>query len=172
MREENLVKPSDMPYDNVAGKHYDSGDYPQSLRRAVAMIDLAGARARQNRREPDGCLVGIGFATFTEQSAHGTKVFASWGIPLVPGYEQATVRLTPDGGLELSSGIPTIGQGLETTLAQVASEVLDLPHERIQVVLGDTAQTPYSTGAYASRGMVMAGLGQTSQTHRISSANT
>ena len=157
VREENLVKPSDMPYDNVAGKHYDSGDYPQSLRRAVAMIDLAGARARQNRREPDGCLVGIGFATFTEQSAHGTKVFASWGIPLVPGYEQATVRLTPDGGLELRAGIPAIGQGLETTLAQVAREILALPHERIQVVLGDPAQTPYSTGAYASRGMVIAG---------------
>ena len=157
VRAENLVKPSDMPYDNVAGKHYDSGDYPGSLSRAVAMIDLRGVRARQNRGEPDGCLVGVGFATFTEQSAHGTKVFAAWGIPLVPGYEQATVRLTPDGGLELRTGIPTIGQGLETTLAQVASESLALPLERIQVVLGDTAQTPYSTGAYASRGMVMAG---------------
>jgi carbon-monoxide dehydrogenase large subunit len=157
VREENLVQASDMPYDNVTGKHYDSGDYPHSLRRAVAMIDLPGIRGRQNQSEPDRRLVGVGFATFTEQSAHGTKVFAAWGIPLVPGYEQATVRLTPDGGLELRAGIPAIGQGLETTLAQVASETLTLPVENIQVVLGDTALTPYSTGAYASRGMVMAG---------------
>ncbi|WP_425450221.1 xanthine dehydrogenase family protein molybdopterin-binding subunit [Virgifigura deserti] len=157
VREENLVQARDMPYDNVTNKHYDSGNYPESLRRAVRMIDLPGVRARQKRGEPDGQLVGVGFSTFTEQSAHGTKVFAAWGIPLVPGYEQATARLTPDGGLELRAGIHTIGQGLETTLSQVASEILTLPVDQIQVVLGDTALTPYSTGAYASRGMVMAG---------------
>jgi len=157
VRAENLVPAEAMPYDNVTGKHYDSGDYPQSLRRAVAGIGLAGIRERQRQGEPDGRLVGVGFATFTEQSAHGTTVFAAWGIPVVPGYEQATLRLTPEGGLEVRAGIHSIGQGLETTLAQVASEILTIPVERISVVLGDTAETPYSTGAYASRGMVMAG---------------
>jgi len=157
VREENLVPAAAMPFDSVTGKHYDSGDYPESLRRAKALIDLAGVRARQQRGEPDGRRIGVGFSTFTEQSAHGTKVFAAWGIPIVPGYEQATLRLTPEGGLELRAGIHSIGQGLETTLAQVASEILTIPVERITVVLGDTAETPYSTGAYASRGMVMAG---------------
>ena len=157
VRLENLVQPEQMPYTNVTAKHFDSGDYPESLRRAAALLDLAGIRARQARGEPDGRLIGIGFATFTEQSAHGTKVFASWGIPVVPGFEQATVRLTPDGGVEIRAGIHSFGQGLETTLAQVASEILTIPVDRIQVILGDTAYTPYSTGAYASRGMVMAG---------------
>jgi aerobic carbon-monoxide dehydrogenase large subunit len=55
------------------------------------------------------------------------------------------------------AGIHTIGQGLETTLAQVVSEILTIPIARIGVTLGDTGTTPYSTGAYASRGMVMAG---------------
>lgn len=157
VRADNLVPAAAMPYTNVTNKHYDSGDYPGSLRQAQAMIGLEAVRQRQRTREPDGKLVGVGFATYTEQSAHGTKVFAAWGLPLVPGFEQATVKLTPDGGLEIRAGIVTIGQGLETTLAQMASEILTIPVSRITVKLGDTARTPYSTGAYASRGIVMAG---------------
>jgi aerobic carbon-monoxide dehydrogenase large subunit len=157
VRAENLVPASAMPYNNVTNKHFDSGDYPKSLAMVVDHIGLAGLRERQKRPEPDGRLIGIGFATYTEQSAHGTKVFASWGIPLVPGFEQATVRLTPDGGLEVRVGTQSIGQGLETTLAQVASEILGLDAAIINVIHGDTALTPYSTGAYASRSMVMAG---------------
>lgn len=157
VRAENLVPASAMPYTNVTNKHYDSGDYVASLRTAQEMIALDKVRMRQKTPEPDGTLIGVGFATYTEQSAHGTKVFAAWGLPLVPGFEQATLKLTPDGGLEIRAGIVTIGQGLETTLAQVASEILTIPLSRIKVKLGDTATTPYSTGAYASRGIVMAG---------------
>lgn len=157
VRAENLVPASAMPYTNVTNKHYDSGDYVASLRQAQEMVRFNDVRARQKQPEADGSLIGVGFATYTEQSAHGTKVFAAWGLPLVPGFEQATVKLTADGGLEIRAGIVTIGQGLETTLAQVANEVLSIPVSRIKVKLGDTGITPYSTGAYASRGMVMAG---------------
>src|SRR5262249_57214009 len=90
-------------------------------------------------------------------AAAGPSVYWGWGIPMVPGFEQAVARLTPDGGLELRVGIQSHGQGLETTLAQVAHEVLGIPIERIRVVHGDTALTPYSTGTSASRCMVMAG---------------
>src|SRR2546429_2734698 len=76
---------------------------------------------------------------------------------MVPGYEQATARLTPDGGLELRVGVHSHGQGLETTLAQVAHETLGVAVERVRVVHGDTAMTPYSTGTWGSRCMVMAG---------------
>lgn len=157
VREENLVPGQAMPFTNITGKHYDSGDYPASLRGVRQQIGLDQVRRRQQAGEADGRLLGVGFATYTEQSAHGTAVFASWGIPIVPGYEQATVRLMADGGVEVRAGIQSIGQGLETTLAQVASEILTIPTDHIQVLLGDTAMTPYSTGAYASRGMVMAG---------------
>jgi carbon-monoxide dehydrogenase large subunit len=157
VRAENLVPASAMPYTNVTNKQYDSGDYAASLRSAQAMIGFDAVRRRQQAAEPDGTLVGVGFATYTEQTAHGTKVFAAWGLPFVPGFEEATVKLTPDGGLEVRAGIVTIGQGLETTLAQVASEILTIPVARINVKLGDTGTTPFSTGAYASRGIVMAG---------------
>ena len=80
-------------------------------------------RERQRRGEPDGRLIGIGFASYCEQSAHGTSVFAAWGLPIIPGYDQATVRVTPDGGLEVRVGVHSHGQGMETTLAQIAHEI-------------------------------------------------
>jgi len=152
-----LVKPEDMPFTNITGKHFDSGDYPECLRRAVEAIDLKSVRKRQETPEEDGRLIGIGISIFCEQSAHGTSVYAGWGIPMVPGHEQAVVRVTPDGSLEIRVGIHSHGQGLETTLAQVAEEVLGIDTDRVRVIHGDTALTPYSTGTWGSRCMVMAG---------------
>ncbi len=157
VRLKNLVRPEQMPFDNITKKHFDSGDYPQALRRAVAAIDLPAIRERQQRAEADGRLIGVGMAVYCEQAAHGTSVYAGWGIPMVPGYEQATARVTPDGGLELRVGVHSHGQSLETTLAQVAHEILGIDIGRINVVHGDTAITPYSTGTWGSRCMVMAG---------------
>ncbi len=157
VRMRNLVRPEQMPFDNITKKHFDSGDYPEALRRAVDMIGVESARERQKRGEPDGRLIGAGLAMYCEQAAHGTSVYAGWGIPMVPGHEQAYVRFTPDGGLEIRIGAHSHGQGLETTLSQVAHEILGLAHERIKVVHGDTALTPYSTGTWGSRCMVMSG---------------
>ncbi|WP_316231264.1 xanthine dehydrogenase family protein molybdopterin-binding subunit [Bradyrhizobium sp. SZCCHNR1051] len=157
VRLRNLVQPQDMPFDNITNKHFDSGDYPGALQRALASIDVPAIRARQQHGEADGRLIGTGVSIYCEQAAHGTSVYAGWGIPMVPGHEQATARLTPDGGLELRVGVHSHGQGLETTLAQVASEVLGVDPGNIRVVLGDTAMTPYSTGTWGSRSMVMAG---------------
>jgi carbon-monoxide dehydrogenase large subunit len=157
VRAKILVRPEQMPFDNITNKHFDSGDYPQSLRRALAAIDIDAVRVRQHRGEPDGRLIGVGLSIYCEQAAHGTSVYYGWGIPMVPGYEQATARVTPDGGLELRVGVHSHGQGLETTLAQVAHEILGIDVARIRVVHGDTAMTPYSTGTWGSRCMVMAG---------------
>lgn len=157
VRLENLVPPEKMPFTNITNKQFDSGDYPESLRRAVAGIGIDVVRERQRRGEPDGRLIGVGFATYCEQGAHGTAVYHGWGIPMVPGFEQAQARITPDGGLELRVGVQSHGQSMETTFAQVAHEVLGIPIERIKLVHGDTGLTPYSTGTWGSRGMVMAG---------------
>src|SRR6185312_14591664 len=127
------------------------------LQRALEHFDLPAFRARQAKGEPDGRLIGVGVSIYCEQAAHGTSVYYGWGIPMVPGYEQATARVTPDGGLELRVGVHSHGQGLETTLAQVAHEILGIDVSRIKVVHGDTAMTPYSTGTWGSRCMVMAG---------------
>ena len=157
LKRRNLVRPEQMPFDNITAKHFDSGDYPEALRRATANIDLSAIRRRQARDEPDGRKIGVGFSVYCEQAAHGTSVYAGWGVPMVPGHEQAQARLTPDGGLEIRVGVHSHGQGLETTLAQVANEILGVDTDRIRVIHGDTAITPYSTGTWGSRCMVMAG---------------
>ena len=157
VRLRNLVRPEQMPFDNITRKHFDSGDYPEAMRRALKAIDIEGVRARQRRGEYDGRLIGVGLSIYCEQAAHGTSVYAGWGIPMVPGHEQASARLTPDGGLEIRVGVHSHGQSMETTLAQVAHETLGVDVAKIQVVHGDTAMTPYSTGTWGSRSMVMAG---------------
>ena len=157
VRLRNLIGPEQMPFDNITNKHFDSGDYPEAMRRAVAAIDVASWRERQRLKEKDGRLIGVGLSVYCEQAAHGTSVYAGWGIPMVPGHEQATARMTPDGGLEIRVGVHSHGQGLETTLAQVAHEILGIDTTKVRVIHGDTALTPYSTGTWGSRSMVMAG---------------
>ncbi len=157
VRSENLVPVAAMPYENVTGKFFDSGDYPENLRRAVTEINVPGVRARQAAGEPDSRRIGVGFATFCEQGAHGTSVYFGWGIPMVPGHEQAVARMTPEGSLELRIGAHSHGQSLETTLAQVAYEVLGIDPQKVKLVHGDTQYTPYSTGTWGSRCAVMSG---------------
>ncbi|MFG1209330.1 xanthine dehydrogenase family protein molybdopterin-binding subunit [Xanthobacter flavus] len=157
VRLKNLVRPEQMPFDNITNKHFDSGNYPEALRQALDAIKADAVRTRQLAGELDGRRIGLGLSIYCEQAAHGTSVYSGWGIPMVPGHEQAGARLTPDGGLELRIGAHSHGQGLETTLAQVAHEILGMPVARTRLVHGDTAMTPYSTGSWGSRVMVMAG---------------
>jgi aerobic carbon-monoxide dehydrogenase large subunit len=153
----NLVRPEQMPFQNITGKHFDSGDYPQALQRALAALDLPVWRQRQQQGEADGRRIGVGHAVYCEQAAHGTSVYHGWGIPMVPGHEPCNARLTPDGILELRIGAHSHGQSLETTLAQVARTVLGIDESKVRLVHGDTAMTPYSTGTWGSRCAVMSG---------------
>ena len=153
----NLVQPHEMPYDNITKKHFDSGDYPQAVQRAVDALDVPKWRARQKQGEADGRRIGVGIAVYCEQAAHGTSVYHGWGIPMVPGHEQCLARLSPDGMLELRIGAHSHGQSMETTLAQIAHETLGVDPANVRLVHGDTALTPYSTGTWGSRCAVMSG---------------
>lgn len=157
IRLRNLVRPEEMPFTNVTNKHFDSGDYPEAVRRAAAALDASGFSARKAAARAEGRRIGLGFAVFCEQGAHGTSVYHGWGIPMVPGMEQCAARLSPDGVLELRLGAHSHGQGMETTMAQVAHEVLGIHPDRVRLVHGDTAMTPYSTGTWGSRCAVMSG---------------
>ena len=127
VRLRNLV-PADG--DAVRQHHAESTSTAATIRNACAAssprsISLPCAVGR--RKRPARCVSASAARIFCEQGAHGTTVYAGWGIPMVPGFEQAVARMTPDGGLELRVGIQSHGQGLETTLAQVAHEVLGIP---------------------------------------------
>jgi carbon-monoxide dehydrogenase large subunit len=157
VRVENMVPPAAMPYKTATHKLYDSGDYPECARRAIAAIDFDAVRQRQQAGEADGRLIGVGMASYTEQSAHGTAEWVARGLPVVFGFEPALARFTPDGQLLLFVGIQNHGQGLETTLAQVAHEELGIAVEQVTVRHGDSSVSPYGMGTFASRSMTMAG---------------
>jgi len=157
VRIENMVSLAAMPYRSATHKYYDSGDYPTCAQMARDAVDLPGIRARQAKPSPDGKLIGFGMASYTEQSAHGTAEWVARGLPVVFGYEPALARFTPDGKLILFVGIQNHGQGLETTLAQVAHEELGIPVADVIVRHGDSSVSPYGMGTFASRSMTMAG---------------
>lgn len=157
LRRRNLVGPGMMPYLTAGGLRLDNGDYPEALRQAVEMVDLPAIRARQGRGEPDGRKLGIGFAVYTEQSGHGTSEWVKRKSRIVPGYESATVRMLPDGTVHLLVGIQSHGQGLETTLAQIAAQELGLDPAAIMVRHGDTGLSPQGFGTFASRSIVFSG---------------
>ncbi len=157
VRMENMVTEGAMPYRSITNLLFDNGNYAESVKRAVALIDLEGVRARQKLKEPDGRLIGVGFGSFTEQTAHGCGEWVSRGTPVIPGYESATARMMSDGSLMLMVGIVSHGQGLETTLSQIAHQELSIDPMKVCVRHGDTQVSPFGMGTFASRSMVMSG---------------
>jgi aerobic carbon-monoxide dehydrogenase large subunit len=157
LRVENMVTSAQMPYTTVAKLKFDSGDYPAAVKLCADAIDLAAVRARQKKGETDGRLIGVGFACYSEQTGHGCGEWVSRGSPFIPGYESCTATLLPDGTLVLLVGIQSHGQGLETTLAQIAHEELGIDPAKISVRHGDTGISPFGMGTIASRSIVMAG---------------
>jgi carbon-monoxide dehydrogenase large subunit len=152
----NLVPPEAMPFQDLTKQNFDIGDYPETLRRARSMIGLDKFRAEEgNNTDGDRYRTGIGFATFYEQTANGAGLYAPWNTPIIPGYDQATLKIAPDGTLEVRMGLQGFGQGIETSLAQVAATTTGISLSNIRVRLGDTENTPHSLGSFTSRSAVV-----------------
>ena len=88
VRFDNLVQPSQMPYMTIANLLFDNGDYPALLRLCAETIDVAAVRARQKKGEPDGRLIGLGFACYSEQTGHGCGEWVTRGSPFIPGFRK------------------------------------------------------------------------------------
>ena len=153
----NIIKPEQMPYMTVANLLFDNGNYPELLKLCAKTIDVDAVRERQKAGEPDGRLIGIGFACYSEQTGHGCGEWVTRGSPFIPGFESCNAQLMPDGTLVLYVGIQSHGQGLETALSQIAYQELGIDPAKISVRHGDTGLSPFGNGTIASRSTVMAG---------------
>ena len=153
IRRKNLIRKEQFPYSSPTGLEYDSGDYEGSLNVALRAADYAGLRKEQARLRQQGVLMGIGVATTTERTGSAP----STGGSLFPGYESATIRMEPTGKVSLLTGSSPHGQGMETTLAQLVSDLLQVPYEDVEVIHGDTAIGPRGVGTFGSRSMVTGG---------------
>ena len=154
-RIKNFIQPENFPYHSPTGFVYDSGDYETALRAAMDMVDYESLRAEQAQARKEGRLMGIGIASFTEVVGAGpSKDYDIIGLKM---FDSAELRVHPTGKAILKLGVKSQGQGHETTFAQIVAEELGIPSTDVKVVEGDTDNTPYGLGTYASRSTPVAG---------------
>ena len=158
IRRINFVAPEAFPYRSPGGYELDSGRYGDGLASVLECADYRALRERQARERASGGLFGIGLACYVEFTGMGpSKIMAAMGNRQ-GGYETAVVRVDPSGHATIASGVVEIGQGIRSSMAQIAADVLGLPYENVRVVLGHTERCPYSSyGTAASRGAVAGG---------------
>ena len=151
----NFIKPEQFPYTSATGFVYDSGDYEAAMRLALDKLGYDDLRREQARAREEGRLIGIGVASFTEVVGAGKGT--EYDIAGLRMFDSAELRVHPTGKAVLKLGVKSQGQGHETTFAQIVAEELGLPPEDVEVQEGDTDNTPYGLGTYASRSTPTAG---------------
>jgi len=149
LRRKNFIQPEQFPYTSASGFEYDSGDYETAMNIALDKIGYTDLRKEQEQARADGKLWGVGMASFTEVVGAGPhKDYDILGLKMNDGSE---LRIHPTGKAILKISCITQGQGHETTFAQIVSSELGIQPEDIKVMHGDTDNTPYGLGTYASR---------------------
>jgi carbon-monoxide dehydrogenase large subunit len=155
LRLRNLLKPEQFPYTSKTGWVYDSGDYEPTLHKALDMVGYDELRREQAEKRARGELMGIGLSFFTEAVGAGPrKDMDILGLGMADGCE---LRIHPTGKAVVRLSVQTQGQGHETTFAQIVAEELGIPPADIEVVHGDTDQTPFGLGTYGSRSTPVSG---------------
>src|SRR5262249_7937598 len=129
-----------MPYRNAVGMLYDSGRYEDNMDAAMAIADWQGFPARRRAAEQRGKLAGLGLANYVESSIGAPK-------------EQAQIRARSSGRVDVAIGTQPSGQGHETSFAQVVADLLGVPVDTVNIILGDTDVVQVGGGSHSGRSM-------------------
>ncbi len=149
VRRRNLVPKEEMPYQRplaTLGTEIvlDSGDYAGLIDKALAAADWDALQDELNRRRAGGECVGAGLAIFVEKSGLGP-------------FEGVRVSIDGSGLVEVVTGAASVGQGVETVVAQICADALGVDYRRVRVLHGRTDRIAFGMGAFASRVTVMTG---------------
>ena len=157
IRRKNMIQPDEFPWFNAAGAVYDSGNFPACLEKALEAADYDRVRSEQAELREQGIYRGIGISSYIHVSGFGPSPILGYLSYYTGGYEGSTVKVDPNGKATVYTGMIPMGQGTETTLAQVAAHHLGIDMADVRVVWGDTDQTPYTGfGSAGSRSNVAA----------------
>jgi len=140
LRRKNLIRKEQMPYTNAVGTMYDSGDYERAMNDALRRADWTGFPARREAAAARGRCLGLGLANYVESSTGSPR-------------ERAELKVQPEGRVQLVIGTQPSGQGQETSFSQVIADLLGVPIERIDVVMGDTDFVSEGGGSHSGRSM-------------------
>jgi carbon-monoxide dehydrogenase large subunit len=157
IRRRNLVPKSAMPYQTPIGPTYDCGNFPKVMERTLALAGHDGFAARRAAAARNGRLRGLGIACFVESSGVAPSRLAGMLGARAGFYEAAEVRVDPSGGVQAFVGTHNHGQAHATTYAQILSDRLGVPLDRIDIVEGDTVVVPVGTGTFGSRSIAVGG---------------
>jgi carbon-monoxide dehydrogenase large subunit len=144
IRRRNHIKPSEIPYAASSGMQYDSGDFPAVFERAVEIADIKGFKQRKRDAKKRGKLLGFGLGSYLEVTAP-------------PNKEMGGIRFEPNGDVTIITGTLDYGQGHAAPFAQVLSEKLGVPFDRIKLLQGDSDELLAGGGTGGSRSMYASG---------------
>jgi aerobic carbon-monoxide dehydrogenase large subunit len=160
VRRRNFIQSDQFPFTNGAGREYDSGNYERALGRVLELANYSALRERQRQLREKARqagqpvpLFGIGIATTIEVSGQGQ--------------EFGSIEVQPDGNVIARTGSSSHGQGHETSFAQVVATALGVPFETVQVLHGDTDETPTGGGTGGSRSLVVGGSAMAASAARV-----
>ncbi len=144
LRRRNFIKAKEMPFKAASGVTYDSGDFPGLFKDALERADVKGFKQRKRESKRAGKLRGLGVACYVETTAAMT-------------IEMGGIRFNDDGTVTIVTGTLDYGQGHASAFAQVLTEKLGVPFDRIRLVQGDSDQLVTGGGTGGSRSAMMSG---------------
>jgi aerobic carbon-monoxide dehydrogenase large subunit len=172
IRRKNMIDASQYPYQTPVIVKYDSGDPKACLEKALEISDWRGFARRKEESKSRGKLRGIGLSTYVEACGLApSRIVQSLGAR-AGIFESATVRVHVTGDVTVLIGTHNHGQGHETTFAQIVSEKLSIPTDKIEIVFGDTDRVQFGLGTYGSRSLAVGGTALSKATDKIIAKGT
>ena len=155
MRRINLIADDQYPYTFPSGIKFEKLSHHQSLDRLLALMDYQALRTEQASLRKNGVYRGVGLAAMIEVT-NPSPAFYGVGGARISAQDGATLRLDPAGMVQVLVSVTEQGQGTEAVFTQIAATAVGVSVDKVRVITGDTAVTPYGGGTWASRG---AGIG-------------
>ncbi len=167
LRRRNFIQPDQFPYQTPVAVVYDTGNYQATMNKMLEVSDHAGFPARAAEAKARGKLRGFGVAHYIEACGIAPSNLVGQLGARAGLYESATVRVNATGSISVFTGSHSHGQGHETTFAQVVAEMIGIPATQVEIVHGDTGNTPMGMGTYGSRSLAVGGSALVKATNKI-----
>jgi carbon-monoxide dehydrogenase large subunit len=144
LRRRNQIRPREIPVKTASGSNYDSGDFPAVLKHALEVADFKGFSRRKRESKKRGKVRGLGIGSFLEVTAPPSK-------------EMGGIRFEADGTVTIITGTLDYGQGHAAPFAQVLTEKLGIPYDRIRLLQGDSDELLAGGGTGGSKSIMHSG---------------
>ncbi|WP_300517003.1 xanthine dehydrogenase family protein molybdopterin-binding subunit [Aliiroseovarius sp.] len=165
LRRQNFI--TEFPYATPVAVEYDTGNYVATMDKLEEIADLAGFDARRAESAAKGKLRGLGVNCYIEACGIAPSNLVGQLGARAGLYESATVRVNATGGLVVMTGSHSHGQGHETAFPQVVADMIGIDPSMVEIVHGDTANTPMGMGTYGSRSLAVGGSAMVRATEKI-----